>query len=133
MVDRLIKESKPVKNVVLAKLLLMEAYDVTYGVFDHITQYNKDKNSKDPEIKRPLSVIAMHETEEVSDVSLLYERINSYNDKKVKEYFGISLKELLDLPRDVVEHIFKQCDIRLLNDVRLQNNILDQINSDKNK
>ena len=131
MVDRLIKESKPVKNVVLAKLLLMEAYDVTYGVFDHITQYNKDKNSKDPEIKRPLSVIAMHETEEVSEVSLLYERINSYSEKKVKDYFGISLKELLDLPRDIVDHIFDQCDKRLINESRMQNNILDQLNLDK--
>lgn len=109
----------------------MEAYDITYGVFDHIKQYNIEKSTKDPNNKRPLTSIAMHETEEVSEVSLLYERINSYSEKKVKEYFGISLNELMDLPRDIVEHIFDQCDKRLIKESRMQNNILSELNIDK--
>lgn len=80
-----------------AKLLLREAYEQLYLIFDH-NQLHK---------VRPLGLVAMHPKENVSDYSKLYRTVFRYKHQNIKEHFGLSLTEFLDLPHEMVELCFK--------------------------
>jgi hypothetical protein len=80
-------------------LLLSEAYDNTYGIFNH----------DDVSVLRPLALVAMHPSENASVGSTLYERIEQFADLGVTKHFGLSLAEFLEFPTDVVNKIFEVC------------------------
>jgi hypothetical protein len=88
-----------ITNSVETKLMLLENYDIHFGIFDH--NLYKD---------RPYSLIEMHEAERFDLVNPLYEIIERFAQKEVVKHFGLSLTEFLELPRDEVLKIFEICD-----------------------
>ena len=75
----------------------MIRYDTTYGIFNHDTLATT----------RPLAVIAMHPSEDVSHGGALYGRIDQFATLQVGKFFNMSLTEFLDMPSDVCTHILE--------------------------
>lgn len=78
-----------------AQLLLMEAYETTYGIFDH------------DNFSRPLSLVAMHSGEENAKSSKLYERFRQFRTKNVFKHFGINLLEFLSMPTEYCNYVLE--------------------------
>lgn len=81
----------PKLNCVDANMLLYDMYEVNYKIFNHIGASKK----------RPLSSVALHEAEDNTLTSNLYEAIDTYQKNGIKEIFGLSLNEYLDLPTEI--------------------------------
>ncbi len=78
-----------------AQIALSEAYDHTYGIFNYDSaQYN------------PLSIVAMHPIEDTLKVGLRPFIIKRFRIYDIQKRYGLSLTELLALPRDMVTDIF---------------------------
>ena len=69
-----------------------------YGIYNH----------EDPNINRPLALVAMQWSEDASNGSTLYERIEQFRIHGVSKHFGLNLKDFLDLPTDVVDFVLEQ-------------------------
>lgn len=68
-----------------------------YAIFDH------ERFSK----HRPLALVAMHEKENASSHSRLYNTIQRFCNSDIHSTTGLSLTEFLALPREYVELLFK--------------------------
>lgn len=79
--------------------------------------------------KRPLTEVAVHEAENCSSTSLLYDRIRIYRDRKVYNTFGLSLTEFLNYPPDICEHILLLCLEQQEQDNKAQQDVLEDLNS----
>lgn len=80
--------------------ILGQAYDVTYGIFDH------DNNAQ-----RPLASVAVHPAEDLDTGSQYRSRVKEFINKRVYEKTGLDLSSFLRLTRYEVETIFEECDI----------------------
>ena len=83
----------PKLGCVDAVQLIYNFYDTEYKIYNHAQVNNK----------RPLASIAFHECENVNDNSLLESVMRMYVVKSIKDIFGLSLVEYMDLPIDIVE------------------------------
>jgi hypothetical protein len=81
-----------------AELLLREAYDITYGIFDHVKQAQIEKKSTDVRIKRPLALVEFHPAEDTSGASRFKEAALMFAKLKIHERWGISFLEYLENP-----------------------------------
>lgn len=70
---------------------MYDLYETRYGIFDH------RKSGK----KRPWASVALHESEDICETSSLTEAIENYHGRGIKELFGLSVVEYLNLPSDV--------------------------------
>jgi hypothetical protein len=80
-----------------AQLLMREAYEQHYGLFDH--EHLSEM--------RPLSLVAMHPKENTSAYSALYRMAYKYQQYDILKKWGLNYQEFLSLPREQVELIFK--------------------------
>ncbi len=85
----------------------------------------------DPELKRPLSSVALHDAENVCDPSRLYEVIKLYADRKVYTHYGLSLTDYLDLPHDIAVYIMTDCTTRLQKEYNTTSEVIDSLNMTK--
>lgn len=91
-------ETLPKVDSITAQLLLREAYEITYGIFDHSTS------------EHPWDLVLNRKQETVGAYSALSRTLRAYRLKDVKGRFGLSITEFLDLPRETVNEIFQICD-----------------------
>lgn len=78
------------------RIMLQEQYEQDFGIYNH---------DKQP---RPLSLVSMHPKENTVEAGSLFSLIRRYAMLNVKDTFGLSLTEWLNLPydhADVVKHI----------------------------
>lgn len=80
-----------------ANLLLYDIYEHETGIFNHAQRQDK----------RPLSSVALHETEENTSTSRLYMTIEAYKNKGIKDMFGLNLIEFLDLPSELCIYLME--------------------------
>jgi hypothetical protein len=99
-----------------ASLLLRDRYETTYGICNHATAIN-----------RPLLLIAMHDCEDSSKGSILYERLNQFAEYCVAKHFGLSLAEFLELPTDVCNEILNISDKRQRTENSVATNLLNEL------
>lgn len=92
-------KSAPKLTGVDARIVLQDMYETTYKVYNHIGASKK----------RPLASVALHESEDNTHTSSLYEAIETYNDKGIKDIFNLSLIEYLNLPADICIKITEVC------------------------
>lgn len=83
-------------NSIEAQLVLREAYDLTYGIYDH---------DRDPD-GMGLGLVTAHPKELYGEYSPLNHMIYRFEFNKVTEHFGYNLTEFLQLPREFVTAIF---------------------------
>ena len=79
------------------RLVMQDLYEAKYGIYNHL----------DPNNTKLLSSVAMHACEDTTENSILEEIIRSYMVKNIKDLYGLSLIEFLDLPMDIIDLLFK--------------------------
>lgn len=80
------------------QVLLSQAYDMTYGLFD----YDANPN-------RPLAAVSVLPSEDLSYRSARQLRLKQYTANRVLELTGINWLDFLSCPRDMVEEILSEC------------------------
>lgn len=83
------------------QLMMRESYETIFGLHDH----------NQPDV-HPLALVTMHSAENTTKGGLFEQRLKDYMSYDVLKYTGITLKDLLQYPRDRVEIIFNQCKAR---------------------
>jgi hypothetical protein len=94
-------KSVPKLDPIELKILLQDLYETEYGIFDHLTHG----------MSRPLSSVAMFFSEDINSESLLEESMDTYVNKNVKDFFGLSYLEFMGLPYDVMLMVLERCTI----------------------
>lgn len=85
------------------QISLRQYYETVFGVFDHPAN----------EASRPMSVVALYDTEENGRTSLLRARIEQYIKSSVNKYTGLNLQEFLSMPREYVQWVFQFCEDKM--------------------
>lgn len=105
--NQVLAKTKPME-LMQAKELLAEAYDTTFGIFNHLRQAQIEEKSADPALKRPLALVALHPAEDWAGRHSQLELIlRGFADNAVAEHFNISLPEFLDLPVEMAERLMR--------------------------
>ena len=107
---------KRISSPFVTDYLLDEAYDQTYGIFDH--QHNRT---------RPLAHVAMHPAEDTFSTDPMRIRLREYIKHGVKEITGIDFITLLDMSTYDVELIIDQCKVQNARLARLAEETKDKI------
>jgi hypothetical protein len=81
-----------------AQLVLREAYDEDYGIYDHSSEQG-----------RPLALVGKHVKEDYHEYGGLYRAIYQFNVNEVHKNWGFTLTEFLDLPREFHRLILRIC------------------------
>jgi hypothetical protein len=105
---RVLRNSKKM-DPVSSRIVLQQAYEDTFGIFNYISQIKQEQTITDPGLKRPLSSVAMHPAEDTSAGSRIRELIKIYARLKVYQNYGLSFTELLELPVEYVDDILMEC------------------------
>lgn len=110
---------------------MYQAYENSQGIHDYIAQEIYERSITDPDLKRPLSTVALHPNESICEGSGLYELMKMYADRKINTHYGLSLMEYLDLPHDVCQFIMLDCTNRLQKEYNTTADVLDSLNNPK--
>ena len=99
MMEELVKlaATAPVLCSTDTTLLFRERYETIFGIFNHMALG----------AERPLALVAMHVGENNCVGSSLDERIKQFAELEVGKHFNISLKDMFDLPTDIVNIMFE--------------------------
>jgi hypothetical protein len=87
------------------QLMMRERYETTYGILDH-----------DAPNVHPLALVTLHPAENSSKGGLFEQRLKDYMAYNVLKYTGMSLKELLEYPRERVLIIIEECKLQQARD-----------------
>lgn len=112
--------------------LLRDAYAQSYGICDFAHQAALDKNAVNGKT-RPLFSVAMHYAEDFAGTSNMRTAMVKYADLKVKDRYGLSLAEFMDLPKPEADFILKDCEKALDASLTANEKALKQIESGMNK
>lgn len=81
-----------------AQLVLRDAYDIDYGIYDHANDRS-----------RPLALVGRFEKEDYNEYGGLYRAIYQFNVNEVHKNWGFTLTEFLDLPREIHRLVLRIC------------------------
>lgn len=102
-----------------AQMLLMSLYETHYGFFNHIDS---------PNIKRkPLALVALHESEENSKTSSIHNLISLYFSRDIYKQTGIGLMEFINLPKEYINLLFEQVTKKNIEDSKILENLQSNI------
>lgn len=94
---------------ILAQMVLNEAYDIEYGLYDH----------DNPDLSHPLQGVLSVETEHTLSQGPVKTLFEIYYKAGIQKYFGISLLEFIELPAIRADQLLK-----IANDFTRQENEL---------
>jgi len=75
-------------------MVLYDLYETEFGICNHINGSTKS---------RPLASVALHPSENINDGGLLEEAVRTYTSRGIKDIYGLTLIDFLELPRDIIE------------------------------
>jgi hypothetical protein len=113
----------PKLNAVDSAIVLGSAYDVEYGVHNHFKQA----------IAKPLSSVAFHDVENPNDGSLMETILRIYIAKNIREIYGLSIAEYLEMPVDVVDMLNRSADEENRRKSNIAASVEQQFHSDSKK
>lgn len=73
-----------------AQLVLRDAYDIDYGIYDHLNDRS-----------RPLALAARFDKEDYHEYGGLYRAIYQYNVNEIYKRWGYTVDQFLALPREI--------------------------------
>lgn len=85
----------PKLNGVDTDTLLRDVYESSYQIYNHLGSSNNAKGKK-----RPLASVALHDSEDITETSLLFNSFETFAQKGIKETFNLNLLEYLSLPTE---------------------------------
>lgn len=88
-------------------VVMKEFYEHQYGIYRHL-----DTNKPD----RPLASVAFHPAEDVIANSHMVAAYETYVDKRIQKYFGLTVHEFLNTPKDHIEVMIAIADARIAKD-----------------
>ena len=110
---------------ITAQLILTEAYDIEYGLYDH----------DNPELEHPFQSQLMFEQEKILDHSPMMRLYETYSLYQIQKWFGISLLEFINMPAVRFDQLIKlsnklaeEENERLTNAEKQMQNMQNQIN-----
>ena len=110
-IDDLLKTVSKIDSI-SAQLLLREAYEVSYQIFDH-----------DADSTHPWALVMDHPKENYTEYGTLYRTIHGFHFRDIHKKFGLNLTEFLELPREIVELV-----IHIANkDIERKNRTFDEV------
>jgi len=124
---REVKKTDPISS----KIMLRQAYENTFGVFNYAQQAFDESRITDPSLKRPLAIVGMNDAEDYCNTSKLYELVKVYADEKVYDYYHLSLQDFLDLPHDMCDFIIADCKLRRKKDDKANANLINSLQPGK--
>lgn len=77
-----------------SQLMMREAYETTYGIYNHDAEVAK---------RRPLLLVAYQHAEDPFVGSKMYERMELYNERKILKWFGVPWDRWILQPHDMCE------------------------------
>lgn len=80
-----------------SSLLLREAYETDFGICDHRLEHNQG----------PMALIKLNPKEDARSYSRMYETLRRYVKYDIRELFGYTPDQFLELPREYVEFFFR--------------------------
>mgnify|MGYP000014629355 CR=1 FL=1 len=96
-VDELLKSARKIDSI-SAQILLREAYEISYHIFDH-----------ERDMDHPWNLVMERHKENYNKYGTLYRTVYTYRLRDVHKRFGLNLEEFLELPREMVELILDIC------------------------
>ena len=106
VLGRLIADS-PVVDPLTSRILMRQAYQQTYGIYDYIGQREYEQGAGDPSRHRPFSRTELHLPEDTYAFSFAADAMKTYVNAKIQKWFGISFLEFIDLPHHRVREMIK--------------------------
>lgn len=95
--DRLLSEYKGQLTSIPAQMVLREAYDEYFGIYNH---------TADP-LRNGLGMVSHHQREDYGDYGPILHMIYRYRFYNIYQHFGLSLTEFLALPREYTTAVFE--------------------------
>jgi len=83
-------ETTPKLDSISAQLVLRDAYDIDYGIYDHLNDRS-----------RPLALAARFDKEDYHEYGGLYRAIYQYNVNEIYKRWGYTVDQFLALPREI--------------------------------
>lgn len=90
-----------IDNPIALDVLLSQAYDVTYGIFD----YDRNPN-------RPMAAQAVHPAENLTYKSSRRLRVRQYLSRGILARFGLDITEFLELSRQDIEMLLEEAALK---------------------
>jgi hypothetical protein len=94
-----------------AEQALAAIYESRYRIFNHHDPIAR-KN-------RPLAIVALHDAEDRTANSSLYEQLELFVKLDVYKHTGISAVDFFELPREIVQHFFSLARKKVENESKL--------------
>jgi hypothetical protein len=105
-IKQLHNAGKPIRNVIALKVIMSQAYDVTYGIYNH--------NAPNA---HPFATSLLHPAEQLDYQSPLQLRLKEFRSRRVYELTGLDFDKFLNRPRDEVETILTECGVQNATDL----------------
>jgi len=115
-----------------AQSALTEIYQIAFGVFDHVAQVQKERAVPLPENKRPWAVHGLHPSEHLGAYNHFADYVSTFPELRIKERYGYTLEEFLDLPSWKIKLIVERCQTLNRDDHKAANSLQHELNSLKN-
>lgn len=126
---QIIQMAKREEDYVSAQQLLQQTYEQSSGIFDYLQQARVEQTITEPAMKRPLSSMAFNQGENTYIYSKVFDTIKAYADNNVKEFYNLSLTELLSYPHVICEFILKDCSKRQVAKVGMVDGVIKEMKS----
>lgn len=107
ILNQVLQKTKPISRLQAAQVL-GEAYDVTFGIFNHLKQAQLEASTTSIENKRPLASVALHPAEAwAGEKTNLDVVLRGFAENQVGDIFKMSLTEFLELPVEYAERVMR--------------------------
>jgi hypothetical protein len=98
-------------------MVMNDLYETTFGFFDQLS----------PNPNRPLSSVAIFDTEMNGYNSRLYYLFQKYKEANIKKHFDLNLLEFINLPREQIEWLFTLASEFERSDTKASNELLNEL------
>lgn len=82
------------------KIAMQDLFETRFGIYNHLS----------PQGYRPLASVAFHDAEDINQDSRLDDLMDRYHQLNIREYFGLTFVEFLELPTDIVAMMFEKAE-----------------------
>jgi len=102
---------------------MSELYETKYGICNH------------PEVsrQRPLSGVEFHDCQDVNEVSGIKKVVQSYVDNNIRQDYGFTLLEFMDLPIDITQMLVTMSEERKSKKQSMVNSVIKETEKEFSK